>query len=437
MSTMSVRKRSHSVDFFDGDDTDLDLASIVQSKNIPFTTVTRRGKKKKKIGNSQPEPSLPVTPTITDNIAIVHDVNDVGVGQCVFCDVKCHVSSSIQCVECLNYFHLDCHGISINFFPTATVICKLLSWSCDGCRIATNDELKKLRLDLANLHKKVNSLQQPVQTVTSGAPVLGAAASTTGSTTGVPVSINTASRPSTAVPLGTSESRVTITSVVLQTLSVLGKKKKNVIFTGLNENPNGSDLMAANDLITNHVKCPRPPPIASCLRLGKSITNGKPRKLLARFNSEADAQHLLLYAKTLRISSDTYIARNIFINPDLTKEEAKLAYEKRILRKRGPQQGVVITTNTNDPTSSIKLTPHVLTSSSTTTSSNPTPSVHSSTTLIAVQQAPTTVPVSSLRPTAAGFDPASSTQYIIPVVVSPAANLSCKLTSNAKLVSAS
>ena len=121
---------------------------------------------------------------------------------------------------------------------------------------------------------------------------------------------------------------------VLDTLREVARYKRNLIISGLVESENGDQEIAC-DLIAIHVKCPQPPPILSCLRLGKTTPNNLPRKLLIRFSTETEATHLLIYAKTLRISPDDYVAKNIFIDPDLTKEEDKHAYEKRLQRKQG------------------------------------------------------------------------------------------------------
>ena len=41
--------------------------------------------------------------------------------------------------------------------------------------------------------------------------------------------------------------------------------------------------------------------------------------------------------KILRTSDDVYVAFNVYINQDLTEEESKLAYEKRVKRQQWQQ----------------------------------------------------------------------------------------------------
>ena len=68
-------------------------------------------------------------------------------------------------------------------------------------------------------------------------------------------------------------------------------------------------------------------------RLGKGIGIG-PRKLLVKLTSEATAQELVKSSKKLRLSNDPRIASKVYINPDLTKEEAKQAFERRKSRRQ-------------------------------------------------------------------------------------------------------
>jgi len=66
-----------------------------------------------------------------------------------------------------------------------------------------------------------------------------------------------------------------------------------------------------------------------CKRLGKPADyTDKPRKLLVYLNSDSAASSLLKSAKQLRKSDDPYIATHVFINPDLSPADSKIAYEE-------------------------------------------------------------------------------------------------------------
>jgi len=72
----------------------------------------------------------------------------------------------------------------------------------------------------------------------------------------------------------------------------------------------------------------------------------KPPLLLVKVRSAQAANDLRYAAKSLRYSTDSG-ARCVYINRDLTREEAKLAYEERQKRRsRRPQNGRVPDTAT-------------------------------------------------------------------------------------------
>jgi len=115
-----------------------------------------------------------------------------------------------------------------------------------------------------------------------------------------------------------------------------------------------------------------------CKRLGHA-SHDKPRKLLIHLNSEFAATSLLSVAKELRTSDNATIAANVYINPDLSPADAKLAFEQR-QRKRerklanaptfqAPQQTTLMVATTSSSTSSTQAlsTP----SSATTTTAQP------------------------------------------------------------------
>jgi len=76
-----------------------------------------------------------------------------------------------------------------------------------------------------------------------------------------------------------------------------------------------------------------------CKRLGK-LTDGshQPRRLLVHLTSEENVSHILSAAKSLRRSDDAYIAKAVYIKPDMSPAEAKLAFEKRAKMRTEAQQ---------------------------------------------------------------------------------------------------
>ena len=62
------------------------------------------------------------------------------------------------------------------------------------------------------------------------------------------------------------------------------------------------------------------------------------RPLLVGLQSEQDVSSLLSRAKTLRQSTTEAVRKNVYINPNLSKEESRLAYEARCRRRHHEQQ---------------------------------------------------------------------------------------------------
>ena len=72
--------------------------------------------------------------------------------------------------------------------------------------------------------------------------------------------------------------------------------------------------------------------VVSVRRLGLQ-SSAVPRKLLITFKSAESSLNALARAKQLRLSTDKYVAKSVFLNQDLTKEQARLAYLKRTERR--------------------------------------------------------------------------------------------------------
>jgi len=154
------------------------------------------------------------------------------------------------------------------------------------------------------------------------------------------------SRDTSAEQLTPATTNITDTSTlsveVCRTVFEINKRKKNVVVTGLPEIVSSSDDKNVAKLLEEQAfsnfceeNLTVKPSLSNmgCRRLGKRIDT-KPRRLLVHLTTEQNAQDLLQSARTvLRNSSDQYIASSVFINPDLTPADAKLAYERRQKRR--------------------------------------------------------------------------------------------------------
>ena len=141
------------------------------------------------------------------------------------------------------------------------------------------------------------------------------------------------SGPSTNVPL----TRAAVTSVVVGAIRDAERRKKNIIITGIPECSDVSDAGRVSQLLSNNFHELPTVSILSTLRLGKADGGSKHRRLLVRLGSEQEALTLLRSAKSLRSAADPVVASSVFINPDLSREESKQAFERRARRRAGPE----------------------------------------------------------------------------------------------------
>ena len=118
----------------------------------------------------------------------------------------------------------------------------------------------------------------------------------------------------------------------------------NVVVSGLPESSGineldkrNADLSQFTSLCEEHLNVKPAVSHLGCKRLGKLENyGGKPRRLLIYLTSQSAAISLLKSARLLRQSDVQDIASNVFINPDLSPAESKLAFKRRqrIERKR-------------------------------------------------------------------------------------------------------
>ena len=79
------------------------------------------------------------------------------------------------------------------------------------------------------------------------------------------------------------------------------------------------------------------PEITAVKRLGHPRPS-KTQPLLVHVSRSADAQDIISNAKRLRQSHDDHVKSGVYINPNLTKAEARAAYEIRCRIRSSKQQ---------------------------------------------------------------------------------------------------
>jgi len=259
---------------------------------------------------------------------------------CTYCgDTVTSMNDSIRCDVCKSMYHQHCTGLSVEVFAVLTNIISQAGWVCrqcrtqfDGLKVAlakTNEELADMRTSLAYVIEEVNKLKNTPCKQPSGntAPVQNEPMDRP------PEHSSSYANTSTADPV-TSNVRLEIH----RTIQDVARRKCNVVVTGIPESLDGTTTIEADNTAFNKF-CEEnlsvKPALArrGCVRLGK-LDGQRPRRMLVHLTSDTSAANILRASKALRQSEDTYVARNVFFNPDLTQLEAKLAYEKREERRR-------------------------------------------------------------------------------------------------------
>lgn len=265
----------------------------------------------------------------------------------VFC-IDCHeiVTSDelrLQCNICHNYHHQQCSGLPVAVFSVLSDVAAASGWVCRLCRdkytglkielARVHEELADLRTSVAWLFEEVrelkehsdatsmNAVQNSVQTVTTDQPSRNVANGVNG------VNSNN-SNSNNASLTSISQLRHEVRQTVQETM----RRKCNVVVIGLPEVPGGSLITEGDSFLRfceENLSIKPALDHKGCKRLG-TPNDQRPRRLLVHLRSESSASDVISAARTLRRNEST---KHIYINPDLTKEESKLAFEHRQRRR--------------------------------------------------------------------------------------------------------
>ena len=287
-----------------------------KAKDVPMTEVQ----------NSKNEHKNPHDETVNDDICPM--CNESVAGE--------HGSQIIQCSCCKCVYHAQCTGLGNEVFQILIKILSSTGWVCcqckdsySGLRIALNravEEIANMRASIAWLSTELINIKQAnrpsAQADTESIPLTHLASSN--------CDIKKTSQNITT--------NVQTSSVQLEVHRVLhdtAKRKFNVIVTGLPETSHEGSEIHKQDCEAFTKFCEEnltvKPPLArkGCIRIGKRDKE-RPRKLLVHLTSEASAASLIAASKNLQRTGPV---KNFYINPDLSRAEAQLAFEQRQKRR--------------------------------------------------------------------------------------------------------
>lgn len=112
-------------------------------------------------------------------------------------------------------------------------------------------------------------------------------------------------------------------------------RAKSVVVSGLAPSQDSNDVVTFQRLCM--LEFGVDPAITYTRRLGRTDDN-RIRPLLVGLQSADDVLNLLNHARNLRRSANEVMRKNVFINKNMTKVEARLAYEDRCRRRHHRQQ---------------------------------------------------------------------------------------------------
>jgi len=283
----------------------------------------------------------------------------------------------IQCVTCKNNYDQQCTGLSMEVFTTLKSIIDQVGWICLHCHsnlnklqnmvIRITEEIADMRVSMAWLFEEVNFLKSAhTQPVTRPFESVDPCSSVTDSCQTVH-----------------QQHKSDLKTEIHRTINYMNLRKCNVVISGHAE---GSvDDTSVEDMFYQF--CEENLTIkpvlakAGCRRLGRINDPGnpstQPRKLLVHLRSEESAASLLSAGKLLRQSENPEM-KSVYINPDLSPGEARLAYEARQRRRERRSSRIITNRNTDNNSSYYSRNPlaasNDLQMSSTSTASHPQPS---------------------------------------------------------------
>ena len=264
--------------------------------------------------------------------------------------------------------------------------------------VALRQEVSALQAIVHRHESTIATLEQRINDLLSAFGLMSTA-STSSTTSAVPVQSSRSNDNGSAAATQPSRSyvqavvsttpavraiRESVVAAVYVDKAAIDRRSSSFIVSGLPPSTGGaSDLTLVADLC--HRELGVRPDVVTTKRLGHPRPS-MPQPLLVHVRQSDEAQSIIRQAKSLRQSTDNHVKCNVFINANLTKAEAKAAYEIRCRRRQS-------TANANANAST------AVTSVATTSASVTLPHIN------AQMPMPPPGPSSVLNPTATAYNP--------------------------------
>jgi hypothetical protein len=185
------------------------------------------------------------------------------------------------------------------------------------------------RRQAEEMDKKLNIILSALQNLSSNFTAKHSAANTASHLAGVGVSSASTPRPAAAITDHTA--RESVVAAVYVDNQLRANRMTNFVVTGLPPTTDRSDQQVVVELLSREFH--EVADIVHSKRLGKA-TPGRIQPLLVVLKTAAQAQRVVSAAKQLRLSTDQVTKDRVFIAANLTKAEARAAYELRCQRRQ-------------------------------------------------------------------------------------------------------
>lgn len=259
---------------------------------------------------------------------------------------RCHETTDRECILCdicHEPFHALCTSLSPEVFDALMLIVGDVGWVCADCRAHCSSKIVTIQSSLSRINEEMSDMRSIIADLKSELDNVKSCATKTVVHQSSSASCHTVASASPVGDVDDLHRKIEISKIVHD----INRRKSNVVISGLAESTgisesdqNIADLNTFIHLCEEHLDVKPAVSQLGCTRLGKVENHrDKPRKLLVHLRSESAASSILASAQLLRRSDDSTISSNVFINPDLTPADAKIAFEKRQRRRELKNRG--------------------------------------------------------------------------------------------------
>jgi len=303
---------------------------------------------------------------------------------CTVCCLMVAESEHLLCAICSMPYHASCCGWGFTPSPTEMKLLSITGWACTVCVTGAKAAFDKLQVcqtstskRLLELHARLELLESKMEKCnalsTKDGP--GSSRSVDGSTAGAASRIGAAEilvngrEAATVAPQGgagdlagvnadvddgtwmmqrrggfarqpTGSARdpavtaasLNLAAFVERTVTNINRKRMNLAVSGLKETGTDKGDAELFSRLCSHFLNYTPHVVKSA-RVGKASSDTNVRLQIITLNSADEVDYLLRVAKNLRDADEDYVSRRVFINRDITKEESKALYDKRVARR--------------------------------------------------------------------------------------------------------